>query len=137
MRLRARDLTEIRRTRRETVLEVRGRIELFGHTLKRILIFVSEAERAIEVLPLLSALQQAFGLEPLEVRQIAQRGQPESLQECPRRDIGERGAGLGGADRPVDQAAALERGDDVTTDLPPRQPGNLPPCDRLQISDRG
>ena len=38
--------------------------------------------------------------------------------------------------RAVDQAVALERGDDVAADLPPRQPRNLPPCDRLQISDR-
>ena len=31
----------------------------------------------------------------------------------------------------------LRAGDDVAADLPSRQPGNLPPRDRLQISDRG
>ena len=50
MRLRARDLTEIRRTRRETVLEVRGRVELFARTLKRVLMFVREPEGAIEII---------------------------------------------------------------------------------------
>ena len=61
---------------------------------------------------------------------------PNDLQECPRRHIGEGRAGLRRADRAVDQAMALERGDDVAADLAPRQPGNLPSRDRLQISDR-
>ena len=32
---------------------------------------------------------------------------------------------------------ALQRGDDVAADLPPRQLRDLPPRDRLQIGDRG
>ena len=81
-------------------------------------------------------LQRAFGLKALEVRQVAQRGEAERLQEFLRGHIGERRAGLRGADGAVDQAVALERGDDVAADLPSRQFRNLPPRHRLQISDR-
>jgi hypothetical protein len=70
-----------------------------------------QQERAVEVGILLPCLQQAFGLEPFEVRQVAQRGEPERLQEFPRGDIRKRRAGLRGADRAVDQPVAFERGD--------------------------
>ena len=96
-----------------------------------------KSERAVEVLPPLPCLHQAFGLEPLEVGQVAQRGERERLQEFSRRHIGEGGAGLRRADRAVDQAVAFQGGDQVAADLPARQFGNLPPRDRLQISDGG
>ena len=117
MRLRARNSTEIRRTGRETVLEVRRRIELFARALKRVP-FVRQPKRAIEISLLLVCLQQAFGFEPFEVGQVAQRGEAKRLQEFPRGDIGEGGAGLRRADGAVDQALAFQRGDDVAADLP-------------------
>jgi hypothetical protein len=58
-------------------------------------------------------------------------------QGISRRYIGEGGARLRGADRAVNKLIAFQRSDDVAADLPPRQPQNLPPCDRLQISDGG
>ena len=95
-----------------------------------------QPERVVELILPLPCLHQAFGLEPLEVGQVAQRGEAERLQEFPRRHIGERRAGLRGADGAVDQAVAFERGDDVAADLASRQLGNFPPRHRLQISDR-
>ena len=80
---------------------------------------VRQAERAVEVVVSLPCLHQAFGLEPFEVGQVAQGGEAERLQEFPRRHIGERRAGLRGADRAVDQSVALEGGDDVAADLAP------------------
>ena len=121
---------------REAVLEVRGRVEFLARTLKRVLMFACEPERAVEFVLDPASLQHPFGLEAFKVRQVAQRGEAERLQELLRRHVSERGARLGGANGAVDQALALERGDDVAADLSPRQPGNLPPRHRLQISDR-
>ena len=101
------------------------------------LLLVSQPQRAVQFFVALPSLQQAFGLEPLEVGQVAQRAEAERLQKFPRRHIGEGGAGLRRADGAVDQAVALERGDDVAADLAPREPGNLTSGDRLQIGDRG
>ena len=69
---------------------------------------VREIKYAVEIVVTLSYPRQIFGLEPFDVRQVAKAGEPERLQEFPRRDIGERRAGLRGADRAVDQAVALE-----------------------------
>jgi hypothetical protein len=108
---------------------VRGGVQLW------ILLF-RQPERLVEIVVALPAPQQAFSLEPLEVWQVAQGDEAERLEEFPRRDIGERRAGLGSADGAVDEPMALERSDDVAADLAADQPGNLPPGDRLQISDR-
>ena len=86
-------------------LGTRSRVELF--------LLIDDPKGAVEVVQPRPCVQQAFGLEPVEVRQIAQGGEAERLQECLRRHIGEGGAGLRGADRAVDQAVALEGGDDV------------------------
>ena len=101
----------------------------------RVLVSHQQPEGAVEII-LWHSLQQASGLELFEVGQVSQRSEPERLQEFPRRHIGERRAGLRGADGAVDEPLALEGGDDVAADLPSRQLRNLPPCDRLQISDR-
>jgi hypothetical protein len=74
-----------------SVLGPRVRGELF------VLLF-RQPERAVQFFVALPSLQQAFGLEPFEVGQVAQGGEAERLQECLRGDIGERGAGLRGAD---------------------------------------
>jgi hypothetical protein len=87
---------------------------------------IHDPKRAVEVVVPLPSPQQFFGLEPLEVRQVAESGKAERLQEFPRRHIGEERAGLRRADRAVDQALAFQRSDDVAADLPRRQPRNLP-----------
>ena len=97
----------------------------------------AEAEHPIQFRFPLPGLHQAFGLEPFEVGQVAQGSEAERLEEFPRRHIRKRRAGLRGADGAVDQAVAFERGNDVAADLASRELRNLPPCDRLQISDRG
>jgi hypothetical protein len=105
--------------------------------LQSILFLFCQPERAVELGLTPIFLHQAVGLESLEVRQVAEGGEAKDLQESLRRDIGERGARLRGADRAVDQAVLLERGNDVASDLASRELGNLPPRDRLQISDGG
>ena len=85
-------------------------------------------KRIVEVGVPLPSLEQAFGFEPFDVGQVTQGRESERLQECPRRHIGEGRARLRGADRAVDQAAALKGGDDVAADFAPRQPGKSPPA---------
>jgi hypothetical protein len=63
-----------------------------------VILWITEAQRAVELILRLPSLKQPFGLEPLEVRQIAEGADPKHLQEFPRRHIGERRAGLGSAD---------------------------------------
>ena len=53
---------------------------------------IAKPERGVEVGIPLPSLRWAFGLEPFEVRQVAQRGEAERLQEFPRRDISKRRA---------------------------------------------
>ena len=91
-----------------------------------VILSITKPERTVEVVVPLPAPKQASGLEPFEVGQIAQGGEAERLQEFPRGDIRERGAGLRGADRAVDQPMALEGGDDVAADFASREPRNLP-----------
>ena len=95
MRLRARNSND---GARDAASEVRGHVELFARTLERVLVVPRQPERLIEVVFPLPAFQQAVGLESLEVRQVAEGGEAEDLQEFLRRDIGERRAGLRGAD---------------------------------------
>jgi hypothetical protein len=102
-----------------------------------IILLAAEAERVIQIILSLPCLQQAFGLELFEVRQIAKSGEAERLQEFSCRHIGERRARLRRADGAVDEAMTLEGGDDVAADFAAREPGNLPPRHRLQIGDRG
>jgi hypothetical protein len=102
-----------------SVLGPRARVELF-------VLLVRQPNRAIEIILSLPYPQLALGLEPLEVGQVAQRGEAERLQEFPRRHIGERRAGLRRSDGAVDQAMTFQRSDNVAADFAPRQPGNLP-----------
>ena len=60
-----------------------------------VILSIAKPERAVEVVLALPAPRQALGLDPLEVRQVAQGGEPERLQEFPRRHIGERAPGCG------------------------------------------
>ena len=71
-----------------------------------VILSIAKPERAVEVVLPLPAPQQAFGLEPFEVRQIAQGGEAERLEEFPRRHISKRRPRLRGADGAVDQAVA-------------------------------
>jgi hypothetical protein len=100
--------------------------------LQRRIFFVEEAECAVGFGLALGCLRRAFAFEPLDVGQVAQRGEPERLEELPRRHIGEGGAGLRGADRAVNEPVALEGGDDVAADFAARQFRNLPPRDRCK-----
>jgi hypothetical protein len=83
-------------------------------------------EWAIQCFLALPSLQEAFSLEPLEVGQVAQRGEPERIQEFPRRDLGEWRARLRRADGAVDQAMALQSADHIAADLASREFRNLP-----------
>src|ERR1700691_4139557 len=66
---------------------------------KQLAVFgATKPKGAIEIILPLPSFKQAFGLEPLEVGQVAQRGEAERFQESPRRHIGEGRAGLRGAD---------------------------------------
>jgi hypothetical protein len=62
---------------------------------------IHDPKRAVEVVVPLPSPQQFFGLEPLEVRQVAESGKAERLQEFPRRHIGEERAGLGARIAPL------------------------------------
>jgi len=73
-----------------------------------VVVFLGSAKpkSVVQFLLTLHAVKEPFGLEPLEVGQVAQGGEAERLQECPRRHVSERGAGLRGADVAVDEPVA-------------------------------
>ena len=76
--------------------------------MQRRIFFVEEAECAVEFGLALGCLRREFAFEPFDVGQVAQGGEPEHLEELPRRHIGERRARLRRADRAVDKALAFE-----------------------------
>jgi hypothetical protein len=82
------------------------------------MLLLRQPKSTIEII-YLPRLDEAFGLEPLEVGQIAKSGEAERLQESLRRHISKGCAWLRRADGAVDEPMALEGGDDVAADLPP------------------
>jgi hypothetical protein len=74
----------------DPTLETSERVVVFQNIT---VLAVRESERTVEIILPLPCLHHAFGLEPIEVGQIAQSGEAKCLQECLRRHIGEWGAG--------------------------------------------
>ncbi len=58
-------------------------------------LFFAKTQHAVHIIRTTRPLVKPSILEPLDVGEVAQRGEPKDLQKFLRRDIGERRAGLG------------------------------------------
>nr|WP_246729002.1 hypothetical protein [Methylosinus sp. RM1] len=104
-----------------------------GGVFVRLPLFVAQSQVPVEIAVGARALQQALVLQPLEVGELAQA----AGAEFPCRDIGERRAALGRAQRAIDENETLQPADDVAADFSAGEPRELRPDRGLQISDGG
>ena len=99
-------------------------------------LFFAKTQHAVQIIGTRRPLEKPSILEPLDVGEVAQRGEPKDRQKFLRRDIGERRPGLGRAQAGVNEFETLQAADDVAADLPANQSRDVCTSRGLEISDR-